>query len=246
MSAYRNLTAQIILIGLSSLGAQRAMAGSVTTWANFQTKLPPVGTNTTMSLGGGSHVDILFTLNLPGRPYTYTAGDFGTIGSTETGLGYSDLYYTTAFNGGGLYTVTLTNFVVGANSLKGLFFVGDANDTAGPLIFTATGGAVSSWTQAGNQFAIGFDTATYTFTPATGKLQPNGNDPDGGGIVLDLGSLSSYTQIKLSFGASTADGWRYGVGEVSSTSSATPEPATFGLLGLSLVGVGIKLYRKRN
>ena len=166
--------------------------------------------------------------------------------SSLLGLGYSDLYYTTAFNGGGLYTVTLTNFVVGANSLKGLFFVGDANDTAGPLIFTATGGAVSSWTQAGNQFAIGFDTATYTFTPATGKLQPNGNDPDGGGIVLDLGSLSSYTQIKLSFGASTADGWRYGVGEVSSTSSATPEPATFGLLGLSLVGVGIKLYRKRN
>ena len=133
-------------------------------------------------------------------------------------LKYDHLNVASPFGGGVqviTYTVTFTNFVAGTNHVKGLLFVGDvANRCGGVVQFTVTGGSTSSLNRVGDDFANGADKTPFVWDAGTGALTSVTHAPDAGGIVLDIGSLSPYTQIQFSLKTDGGDGWYYGIGEV--------------------------------
>ena len=232
-------------LGESFLGSptgaptERPGISNLVSWADF-TDAAQVDTKTTISLGGGSTVDVLFQRSP--NSGTYAAKDLKDLGAGATKLNYDHLNAVSPFGGGVqaiTYTVTLTNFVAGSNHVKGLLFVSDvANRLGGVVQFSVTGGSTSSWRKVGDDFANGKDVTPFVWDAGTGALTSVAHAPDAGGIVLDIGSLRQFSQIQFSLKTDGGDGWHYAIGEVyrspgagsrqTSQSMATPKSALVG------------------
>lgn len=237
-------TLTVVSLSFSSTAVQAA----TTTWGDFVSSTPVVGVPTTVSLGGGSTVDV--TLSTGGTQGISASGQ-GSLGSTETGLGYTDLNILAIFNGGGTSTVPtviqFSNFQPSANHVRGFLAVGAVHANSSPITVTSSvAGAVQTWTQTGsafdfgpsNAFPIAWNAASGTFTTAA----TIGNDSKV--IVIDVGSLSQYGTITLSLNQHLSDGVIFAFGEqvAAAVPATSPLAQLFGVLLLVLMGTAWLAY----
>jgi hypothetical protein len=97
----------------------------------------------------------------------------------------------------------------------------------GTTVLCATGGAAACPTSEGNGDGIGTTAASGTWTSGFGT---NGQS-----------TLSNVTSLLIAADLNETDDY-FKIQGVGASKAATPEPATFGMLGLALVGFGI--YRR--
>lgn len=206
----------IFALVLLCLPAVVSGSGPVT-WADFVSSPPQVGVATTVSLGGGSSVDVIVNT---GGTQGLSSYDFGAIGAPETGLDYTHLLVFGIFNGGGTSTVPTTiqfsGFQVGADHVSGYLFVGAVNGFSSPITVTSSvPGAVSTWPQTGITFDLDADNSwPISWNPPSGTFAtdaPVGIDSDG--IVIEVSNLSQYTTITLSLLQYLNDGIVFSIGE---------------------------------
>lgn len=209
------LLATLTIVSLTSLSS--AVQAATTTWGDFLSSTPVASVPTTVSLGGGSTVDVTVTT---GGTQGITAANQGSLGSSETGLGYTSFITFLIFNGGGSTNVStviqFSNFQPGAKHLRGFLAVGAVNGASSPITATSSvAGAVQTWTQTGNAFDLGpsnsfpitWNSSNGTFTTTA----PMTNDSQV--IVVDVGSLNQYGTITLSLSQYLNDGITFSFGE---------------------------------
>jgi len=205
----------LLLSAPASIASPELARAGVVTWG---TGWPTVsGTPATLSLGGGSTVDVTVTT---GGAQGLSEGSVGPLGAVETGLDYSQFNYLGIFNGGGdgnvTTTLTFTNFVPGPHHVRGLLMIGQLDERSVPVTLTSSvGGAVQTWSQVGNTFPMGAGNSDpTTWNAASGQistpLDDDGNDSSG--IVLDIGSLSQYGTITVTLSQALPDGVSYAIG----------------------------------
>ncbi len=224
----------------SMLVPSAAHAGPVTWGTGYPSS---VGVATTVSLGGGSTVDLTVTT---GGTQGLTPQDLGPVGATETGLDYSQLRTLAIFNGGGTSsvttTLTFTNFNPRPQHLRGFIMVGAVDELSTPITVTSSvGGAVQGWTQVGSDFdispgnsdPIAWNAASGQFTTATVD-----NGIDSGGIVVDVGSIAQYGTITLTLNQHLQDGIQYSFGEESSPLAPMSSAWGLALAAVLLAGAG--------
>ncbi|MCA9729330.1 MAG: hypothetical protein KC729_16700, partial [Candidatus Eisenbacteria bacterium] len=143
------------------------------TWADFVTTLPVPNVPTTISLGGGSTVDVTIT-----GAGTLSATRYGTLGASATGLNYNDLIVlNNNYSGGGGHTamsMVFSNFSLGLSHRRGYFFVGAVNGSSSPIkIWSSVAGAWPTWTPVGSTFNMPGNTSpiSYVVTPTAGEFQ---------------------------------------------------------------------------
>jgi hypothetical protein len=208
---------RVILLAtpLLFVSAGGARAGVVTWGSGFPAS---TGTPTTVSLGGGSTVQLAVTT---GGTRGINAVDLGTSGTAETGLDYTNLRTVAIFNGGGsssvVTTLTFTNFVPGPRHMRGFIMVGAVDELSTPITVTSSViGAVQTWTQVGSSFDMSATEADpITWNAGSGQLSTStvDNSIDSDGIVLDIGSIEQYGTITLSLSQHLQDGIYYSIGE---------------------------------
>jgi len=221
MYAMRRLTLVLLFASLFSTPAR-----ALVTWGDFVESTPPPGAPTTVSLGGGSTVQVTVTT---GGTQGITGSTWGTLGALETGLGYTALNMLGIFNGGGqasVHTVVqFSNFQPGAHHVRGFIGIGALNGFSSPVTVTSSlAGAVQTWTQVGsafdfgpaNSFPITWNAPSGTFTTTAAITN------DSKVIVLDVGSLAQYSTITLSLEQWLDDGVVFVIGEET---AATEVPA---------------------
>lgn len=208
---------RVILLStpLLLVSAADARAGVVTWGSGFPAS---TGTPTTVSLGGGSTVQLAVST---GGTQGLNHVDLGPLGAAETGLDYTNLRTLAIFNGGGsssvVTTLTFTNFVPGSRHVRGFIMVGAVDELSTPITLTSSvGGAVQTWTPVGSSFDISAtDADPISWNAGSGQLSTstidNGIDSDG--IVLNIGSIEQYGTITLTLSQHLQDGIHYSIGE---------------------------------
>jgi hypothetical protein len=213
------------LCGIVAPGELQA-SGAVT-WGDFITSMPVAGVTTTVSLGGGSSVDVLVST---GGTQGISAADFGATGATATGLDYQHLIAFGIFNGGGSGTVTttilFTNFHAGPGHVSGYLMVAAVNGQSSPITLSSSvPGAVQTWTQCGETFDLNPDnTWPISWAPASGQLTtdaPVGIDSDG--IVIRVGSIAQCASVTITLQQYLNDGIIFSIGEEVGFATSVPE-----------------------
>jgi hypothetical protein len=183
---------------------------------------------TTVSLGGGSSVDVTVTT---GGTRGISSVDYDTTGAAATGLDYTDLTVFGIFNGGGsgsvATTIVFSNFQVGPAHVAGHLFVGAVNGSSSPLAVTSSvPGAVQTWSQIGSSFDLDPSNAwEISWNPQPGTFTtdaPIGIDSDG--IVIGVGALNQYGSISITLQQFLNDGIVFSIGEESSSSTGVEFP----------------------
>lgn len=216
-----------LLLGVALPAA--ALASGPMTWGDFLGVTPRPGMPTTVSLGGGSTVDVLVNT---GGTQEISAADLGATGADSTGLDYQHLIVFGIFDGGGFGTVPTTisysNFHAGPNHVSGYLMVGAVNGRSSPIAVTSSvPGAVQTWTQAGSSFDINSNNSwPISWSADSGQFAtdaPTGIDSDG--IVIRMGSISQYTSVTISLEQYLDDGILFSIGEeVSATAGVSEQP----------------------
>ncbi len=247
-AAARRLTAS--LLGLFAFALCGAAHASGVTWASAYPTT--VGVPTTISLGGGSTVDLTVTT---GGAQGLSDEDLGTAGSAETGLDYGNLTALLVFNAGssGSFvgtTLHFSNFVPGPAHARGFIMVGAVDELSSNVTLTSsTAGAVQTWTQVGTSFTISpGNEDPIDWVPATGTItQGTGVEGiDTGGLVIDVGSIAQYGTITLTLNQDLADGIVYAFGEETATPLPTLAPAAALALCAALLALGVAAVKRRS
>jgi hypothetical protein len=240
--------AQAAMTGLLAWGAaivSPAMArADGVTWA---TGWPSTsGATVTLSLGGGTTVDVTVTT---GGIQGLDEGNIGALGAPETGLDYSAFNYLAIYNGGGAGNVTTTltfeNFQPSPGHVRGFLMIGTLHEASVPVTASSVGSAVQGWSQVGSTFPISAGNSDLaTWNAASGEFSTDfdtdGNDSSG--IVVDVGSLSQYGTITLTHSQLLNDGVIYSMGEETAPEIPVAPGAAVPLLAalLALSGAGIR------
>jgi len=210
-----------------------------------------VGVATSVSLGGGSTVDLTVTT---GGTQGLSNDDLESAGSVETGLGYTNLTTLAIFNGGGGGSVTTTllfsNFNPGPGHVRGFVMVGAVDELTSAITLTSSvPGAVQTWPQVGTSFAVGVGNEDpIAWTPATGQIT-HGEGTEGidsGGIVIDVGSIAQYGTITLTLGQHLGDGIQYAFGEEVAAPVPSMSPAAVLAISALLVALGAVALNRRS
>jgi len=241
-----NLTALLLLLGL--VFCSDAVAADVT-WGSAYPLT--VGVPTSVSLGGGSTVDLTVTT---GGTQGLGFGGLGSAGSSETGLGYTSLTTLVIFNGGGGGSVTTTllfsNFTPGPSHARGFVMVGAVDELTSAITLTSSvPGAVQTWSQVGTSFAVSpGNEDPIAWTPATGQITHGvGTEGiDSGGIVIDVGSIAQYGTITLTLDQALGDGIHYAFGEEVATPVPSMSAAVAIALSAALVAFGAVALNRRS
>jgi hypothetical protein len=214
---------RLLVIVAIGLFPRLSMASGPVTWGDFGASLPSVGVPTTVSLGGGSTVDVTVTT---GGTQGISAADYEDVGVAATGLSYTNLNVLGIFNGGGSGTVTTTivysNFQAGSAHVQGYLFVGAVNGSSSPITATSTPpGASESWPLIGSTFDLNESNAwPISWDPQSGTFATDaqiGIDSDG--IVVGVGALSQYSSITISLQQQLNDGIVFSIGEEADPST---------------------------
>jgi hypothetical protein len=83
----------------------------------------------------------------------------------------------------------------------------------------------------------------YAYSGAT--LISSGNIGNVNDYSLVNVAGSGITDLKISNGSGGFDDWQFGVGELTYTLSAVPEPSTWAMMILGFAGIGYLTYRRR-
>lgn len=180
------------------------------------------GANTTLSGGNGSGTDSYeFMLISFGAAVNLNQVTLGNYGSTTTS-GSSNPFYSTYFTSSSSDSISQMESALEATSLGSLTNTG----------FGTTGSQEGCTT--------GSSTATLTSNSACAVNDTGINENlSGTGVTYLLIGASTTTNLNYDF-FKLQD---LSVSYQSGTGSSTPEPATFGLLGLALCGLGV--YKRK-
>lgn len=233
------------LLGFALCGG--AQAGEVT-WGNAYPTT--VGVATSISLGGGSTVDLTVTT---GGAQGLTNDDLALAGAVETGLDYTHLTTLAIFNGGGSGSVAtallFSNFNPGPGHVRGFVMVGAVDELTSVITSTSSvPGAVQTWSQVGTSFAVGVGNEDpIAWTPATGLIT-HGSGVEGidsGGIVIDVGSIAQYGTITLTLDQHLSDGILFAFGEEAAPPVPSITPPGALAISAALVALGAIALSRR-